>query len=192
MSENNCFGILSGQALQCSFWQFGKGLIGRSKNRQCFCAFQRVNQSKVGNNFHQGGEGSSIDSNIDDILRSCSFFYRSWGRQNDVINDMDDSIAGHDISSDNINSVTAIHDLDSSILGLDQIDDFTANGLNRSSSDSSSGYLGSDDMPEYNFFSGLGGQTFQCSFWQFGKGLIRWSKDRQSFRAFQCIDQSKI
>jgi len=104
---------------------------------------------------------------------------------------MDDTIACLNISSDNIDGISLITDLNS-IVGLDKLNNFTAKCGDTTGSNGSCRDFTTDDMSKNNFLGGLRGQTFQCSGWQFGKSFIGWSQNSHSFDIFECVNQSKI
>jgi len=78
---------------------------------------------------------------------------------------MDHSIAGTNVGRDYIDCVALIIDLDSTSIGLDQIDDLTTNGLDRTSFDSACRNLCQDDMSKNDFLCSLGRQGLQGSSW---------------------------
>merc|ERR1719373_778263 len=105
---------------------------------------------------------------------------------------MNDSITGHNISSHNIGSSSIEVDLNATFSSFNEINRFTTNSLNGTSSDSSSRYFSSADMSQDNsllLFSGQGVQDLRINF---GKSFIGRGENSQSFSAFQSFDQSQI
>merc|ERR1711953_464 len=98
---------------------------------------------------------------------------------------MNDSVAGHNISSHNVRRTSHEIDLNATFGSFDQINSFTTDSLNGTSSDSCSRYFSSDDMSQDNsllLFSSQGVQDLRIDF---GESFIGRSKNSQSFSAFQ-------
>merc|ERR1712241_1103396 len=111
MSCNNGFCLFRGQAFKSTLWKFGKSIIRRSKNSDGFNSLQGFNKTKITDNFDQCSECTITNGNIYNItnfgnLRDLiDFFHRCRCSNNDIIDDMDDTIASLNISSDNIDSL---------------------------------------------------------------------------------------
>jgi len=105
---------------------------------------------------------------------------------------MNDSIAGHNISSHNVRRSSHEIDLNATFGSFDQINSFTTDSLNGTSSDSSSRYFSSDDMSQDNSLLLLSSQGVQDSRINFGESFIGRSENSQSFSAFQSINQTQI
>ena len=119
--------------------------------------------------------------------------YILWTRlQNHFINDMNDTITGHNIRSHNIGSTTIEIDLNASFGRFHEIDSFTTDSLDRSSSNSGSGYLSGDNMSQDNGLLLIIGQRGQNGGVNFGKSCVRGSKDSQGFGALQSVNQTQI
>merc|ERR1712045_784180 len=105
---------------------------------------------------------------------------------------MNDSIAGHNISSHNIGSSSIEVDLNATFSSFNEINRFTTDSLNGTSSDSSSRYFSSDNMSQDNSLLLFSSQGVQDCRVDFGKSFIGRSENSQSFGALQSIDQSQI
>ena len=113
--------------------------------------------------------------------------------QNYSINDMNDSITGFDISSDNIDSISIVRNLDSAIFTFNEINIFTAEGSYGTSGNISGVNCGSSDNMSGNNSCGLFcGQALEGTCGELGECLIRRSKNGGSFNSFQSLDKAKI
>merc|ERR1711913_205237 len=104
---------------------------------------------------------------------------------------MNDSIAGHNISSHNIRSTSIEIDLNATFGSFDEIDRLTTNGLNGTSSGSSSNFS-SDNMSQDNgllLFIGQRSQDFRINF---GESFIGRSENSQSFSTLQSFNQTQV
>merc|ERR1711973_68632 len=182
MSSNNCFGLFWGKAFKSTFWKFGKSFIGWSKNGDSFNSLQGFNKSEITDNFDQSGESTSSNSNIYNISNFSNFgnrFFnrcrlRCWFRcrlrcsNNNIINNMNDTIACSNISSDNIDSLTIIDHLNSTFFSFDKAYSFSSKSLNISSGNISSHNSGSsNNMSSNNGFGLFRGKAFKSTFWKF-------------------------
>merc|ERR1711962_977543 len=213
MSSNNGFGLFRGKAFKSTFWKFGKSFIGWSKNGDSFDSLQGFNKTKIANNFDQGGKSTSSNSNINNISNFSSgslwcFFHcrsfrhcfssrslrsRFWCSYNYIVDDMDNTITGSNISSYNIDSLTIVDNLDSSFFSFDKTYSFSSKGLNISSGNISSHNCGSsNNMSGNNSFGLLWGKAFKSTFWKFGKSFIRRSKNGYCFNSLQGFNKSEI
>merc|ERR1711992_506292 len=207
MSGNNSFGLFWGKAFKSTFWKFGKSFIRRSKNGDCFNSLQGFNKSEITDNFDQSGESTCSNSNIYNISNFSNFgnrFFnrcrlRGWFRcrlrcsNNNIINNMNDTIASSNISSYNIDSLTIVYNLDSSFFSFDKAYSFSSKGLNISSGNISSHDSGSsNNMSCNNGFGLFRGQAFKGAFWKFGKSIIRGSKNGNGFNSLQGFNKTKI
>merc|ERR1719334_2016925 len=106
---------------------------------------------------------------------------------------MNDTITGSNISSDNIDSLTAIDNLNSTFFSFDKAYSFSSKSLNISSGNISSHNSGSsNNMSSNNGFGLFRGKAFKSTFWKFGKSIIRRSKDSDSFNSLQGFNKTKI
>jgi len=193
MSQDNSLLLFSSQGVQDCRVDFGKSFIRRSENSQSFSAFQSIDQSQIADDWDQSLERSGANGNIDNVSKGCfGFFGFNWCGQNNWIDDMNDSIACHNISSHNIWGSSHEIDLNSTFGSFDKINSFTTDSLNGTGSDSSSRYFSSDDMSQDNSLLLFSSQGVQDCRVDFGKSFIRRSENSQSFSAFQSIDQSQI
>merc|ERR1711988_91728 len=123
----------------------------------------------------------------------CWFRGRLRCSNDDIINDMNDTITGSDISSDNINSLTVIDYLNSTFFSFDKAYSFSSKSLNISSGNISSHNSGSsNNMSCNNSFGLFRGKAFKSTFWKFGKSFIGWSKNGDSFNSLQGFNKTKI
>merc|ERR1711988_831147 len=123
----------------------------------------------------------------------CWFRCRLRCSNDDIINDMNDTITGSDISSDNIDSLAIIDYLNSTFFSFDKAYSFSSKGLNISSCNISSHDSGSrNNMSSNNGFGLFRGEAFKSTFWKFGKSFIGWSKNGDSFNSLQGFNKSKI
>merc|ERR1711988_1077695 len=213
MSSNNGFGLFRGKAFESAFWKFVKCFIRWSKNGDSFDSLQGFNKTKIANNFDQGGKSTSSNSNINNIsnfssgslwcffhcrsfrhsFSSRSLWSRFWCSYNYIVNDMDNTITGSNISSYNIDSLTIVDNLDSSFFSFDKAYSFSSKGLNISSGNISSHDSGSsNNMSCNNGFGLFRGQAFKGAFWKFGKSIIRGSKNGNGFNSLQGFNKTKI
>jgi len=213
MSSNNGFGLFRGEALKSTFWKFGKSFIRWRKNGDSFNSLQGFNKSKIADNFDQSGESTSSNSNIHNIsnfssrglwcflhcrsfrhsFSSRSLRNRFWCSNNNIVNDMDNTIAGSNISSYNVDSLTIVDNLDSSFFSFDKAYSFSSKGLNISSGNISSHDSGSsNNMSGNNGFGLFRGEAFKSTFWKFGKSFIGRSENGDSFNSLQGFNKTKI
>merc|ERR1712161_181793 len=194
MSGYNSCGLFSRQALKGTCGELGECLIGGSKNGGCFNSFQSLDKAKIGNKFDQSSEGTGSNGNIDKVTNSsnlCRCGLRC--SNNDVVNNMNDTIASSNIGSDNVDSLTHVSNLNATCFGLDETNCFTSECLNISGGNISSFDSGSSDNVSGNDGFGLfRGQTFEGTCGELGKGFIRWSKDGCSFNFLQGSNKAKI
>merc|ERR1712050_498379 len=203
MSGNDGFCLFRGEAFKSTFWKFGKSFIRRSKNGDSFNSLQGLNKSKITDNFDQSSESTSSNSNIYNISNFSNFgnrfFNRCWFRcrlrcsNNNIINNMNDTITGSDISADNIDSLTIVNNLNSTFFSFDKAYSFSSKSLNISSGNISSHNCGSSNyMSGNNGFCLFRGEAFKSTFWKFGKSFIRRSKNGDGFNSLQGLNKSKI
>merc|ERR1719362_2048936 len=113
--------------------------------------------------------------------------------QNDSIDDMNDTIACFDISSDNIDSISVVRYLNSAIFTFNEINIFTAEGSYGTSGNISGVSCGSSNNMSGNNSCGLFcGQALEGTCGELGECLIRGSKNGGSFNSFQSLDKTKI
>merc|ERR1711992_225574 len=106
---------------------------------------------------------------------------------------MDDTIAGLNISSDNIDSLAIVDNLNSSLFSFDKTYSFSSKSLNISSGNISSHDSGSsNNMSGNNSFCLFWGKAFKSTFWKFGKSFIRRSKNGYCFNSLQRFNKSEI
>merc|ERR1711992_350836 len=106
---------------------------------------------------------------------------------------MDDTIAGLNISSDNIDSLAIVDNLNSSLFSFDKTYSFSSKSLNISSGNISSHDSGSsNNMSGNNSFGLFWGKAFKSTFWKFGKSFIRRSKNGDCFNSLQGFNKSEI
>merc|ERR1719166_917071 len=199
--------LFRGQAFNGTFWKFSKSIIRWSKNSDCFNSLQGFNKSEITDNFDQCGESTISNSNIYNITDFSDFFNRCRLRcrlncrfscrlrcsNNDIINDMNDTITGSNISSDNIDSLTIIDHLNSTLFSFDKAYSFSSKSLNISSGNISSHNSGSsNNMSGNNSFGLFWGKAFKSTFWKFGKSFIRRSKNGDCFNSLQGFNKSEI
>merc|ERR1719195_2550912 len=110
----------------------------------------------------------------------------------DTIDNMNHAITCHDISSDNILSISIIINLDTSFSSFYETNFFSTDGSYWTSGDSSSSDFGSDNMSHDNSFGLIWSQALQGTSGQFGKSVIRRSKNSQGFSTFESVYQSKV
>merc|ERR1712088_922147 len=110
MSGDNSCGLFCCQAFEGTCGELGKCLIGGSKNGGSFNSFQSLDKAKISDKFDQSGEGT--------------------GSNNDIVNDMNDTIAGSNISSDYIDGLTLVSNLNATFGSLDKTNSFSSKGLN--------------------------------------------------------------
>jgi len=160
MPQDNGLLLLIGQRGQNLRVNFGKSIIGRSKDSQSFSSLQSVDQTQIADNRDQSFEGTSADGNIDNVSKRFFFFhfFGSGCSQNDAINDMDDSIAGHNIGSHNIRNTAIVVDLNATFFSFYEINGFASDGLHRASGNGSGRYFSGDNMSQDNFLLLLSGQ----------------------------------
>merc|ERR550534_2970730 len=106
---------------------------------------------------------------------------------------MNDTIASTNISADNIDSLTIVHNLNSTFFSFDKAYSFSSKGLNISSGNISSHDSGSsNNMSGNNGFGLFRGEAFKSTFWKFGKSFIGRSKNGDSFNSLQGFNKSEI
>jgi len=106
---------------------------------------------------------------------------------------MNDTIAGFNIGSDNVDSLTIICNLNSTFSSFDKANSLPSKGLNISSGNISSVDWGSSNNMSGNDGFGLfRGQALKGTFWKLGKGIIGWSKNGYSFNSLQGFNETKI
>jgi len=106
---------------------------------------------------------------------------------------MNDTIAGFNIGSDNVDSLTIVCNLNSTFSSFDKANSLTSKGLNISSGNISSIDWGtSDNMSGNNGFGLFRGQALKGTFWKLSKSIIRWSKNGDSLNSLQSFNKTKI
>merc|ERR1719270_3060806 len=83
-------------------------------------------------------------------------------------------------------------DLNATFSSFNEINRFTTDSLNGTSSDSSSRYFCSDDMSQDNSLLLFSSQGVQDCRINFGECFIGRSENSQGFSAFQSFDQTQI
>merc|ERR1719230_548988 len=112
--------------------------------------------------------------------------------QNNFINDMNDSIASFHISNHNIRSSSIVIDFNATSRSFYEINSFSSNSFNGTSSDSSGRYFSSDNMSQDNCLLLFISQGCQNCRINFGESFIRRGEDSQSFGIFQSVYQTQI
>merc|ERR1712238_267999 len=198
MSGNDVSGLFGGQTFKGTCGELGKGFIRWSKDGCGFNSLQGFNKAKISYNFNQSGEGTCSNGNINKVTNnnfssSGSNGWCLWCSNDDIVNNMNDTIAGPNIGSDNVDGLTHVSNLNATFGSLDKSYCFTSEGLNISGGNISSFDSGSSDNMSGNDVSGLfGGQTFKGTCGGLGKGFIRWSKDGCGFNSLQGFNKAKI
>merc|ERR1719322_2361714 len=105
---------------------------------------------------------------------------------------MGDSIAGHNISSNNIRNTAIIVDLNAAFFSFYEINSFASDGLYRASGNGSGRYFSGDNMSQDNFLLLLSGQRVQNLRIDLTESFIGGSKNGQSFSSLQSVDQTQF
>jgi len=105
---------------------------------------------------------------------------------------MDDAVAGLYVSSNNIGDTSLVVDLNTALGSLDQTNQLTADGGNITSGNCSSRHLGSNNMPQNNFFGLVSSEALQGTSWKLSEGIVRWGKDCEGFGILQGVNQAEV
>merc|ERR1719210_3223791 len=105
---------------------------------------------------------------------------------------MNDTITGHNIGGHYIRSTAIEVDLNATFFSFYEINRFATNGFHRASSNGGGRYFSSNNMPQDNGLLLLIGQRGQNLRVNFGKSIIRRSKNSQSFSSLQGVNQAQI
>merc|ERR1712088_242111 len=97
MSGDNSCGLFCCQAFEGTCGELGECLIRGSKNGSSFNSFQSLDKAKISDKFDQSGEGTGSNGNINKVTNRGGLSRCGLGcSNNDIVNDMNDNIAGND------------------------------------------------------------------------------------------------
>merc|ERR1719273_128969 len=194
MSGNNSCGLFCGQALEGTCGELGECLIRGCKNGGSFNSFQSLDKAKISDKFDQSGEGTGSNGNINKVTNSGGLSRCRLGcSNNDIVNDMNDTIAGSNISSDYVDGLTLVSNLNATFGSLDKTNSFSSKGLNISGGNISGFDSGSShNMSGNDSFGLFRSKALKRTCGEFGKGFIRWSEDGGGFNSLQDFNKAKI
>merc|ERR1712088_319196 len=156
MSGDNSCGLFCCQAFEGTCGELGKCLIGGSKNGGSFNPFQSLDKAKISDKFDQSGEGTGSNGNINKVINSGGLSRCRLGcSNNDIVNDMNDTIAGSS----------------NSMSGNDSFGLFSSKALKSTCGEFGKGFIRwSEDGGGFNSLQGFNKAKISNNFNQSGKG----------------------